>query len=80
LRGFTAFTETTEPEEVMTVLGMYHEVLGPLIHKCEGTPERFAGDGLNVLFNDPLPCPDPSVRAVRRAVEIPDSGSNLAVK
>jgi adenylate cyclase len=80
LRGFTSFAETAEPEEVMAVLGAYHEVLGPLIHRYEGTLERFAGDGLNVLFNDPLPCPDPSVRAVRMAVEMRDAVANLAVK
>jgi adenylate cyclase len=80
LRGFTSFAETAEPEEVMAVLGAYHEVLGPLIHRYEGTLERFAGDGLNVLFNDPLPCPDPSVRAVRMAVEMRDAVANLAIK
>jgi adenylate cyclase len=80
LRGFTSFAETTEPEEVMAVLGAYHEVLGPLIHRYEGTLERFAGDGLNVLFNDPLPCPDPSVRAVRMAVEMRAAVANLALK
>jgi adenylate cyclase len=80
LRGFTAFAETAEPEEVIAVLRGYHDVLGPLIHKHEGTLERFAGDGLNVLFNDPLPCPDPSVRAVRMAVEMRDAVANLALK
>jgi adenylate cyclase len=80
LRGFTSFAETAEPEEVMAVLGAYHDVLGPLIHRYEGTLERFAGDGLNVLFNDPLPCPDPSVRAVRMAVEMRAAVANLALK
>jgi adenylate cyclase len=68
LRGFTAFAETSEPEEVMGVLGQYHEALGQLIFRHEGTLERFVGDGLVVLFNDPLPCPDPSARAVRMAI------------
>ena len=68
LRGFTAFSETAEPEEVMGVLGEYHARLGHLIFQFEGTIERFAGDGLMVFFNDPLPCPDPAVRAVRMAV------------
>jgi class 3 adenylate cyclase len=68
LRGFTAFSETAEPEEVMGVLGEYHALLGHLIFQFEGTIERFAGDGLMVFFNDPLPCPDPAVRAVRMAV------------
>jgi class 3 adenylate cyclase/CheY-like chemotaxis protein len=72
LRGFTAFAETAEPEEVMTVLREYHDNLAGLIHSFEGTLERFAGDGLMVLFNDPLPCPDPSVRAVKMAVEMRD--------
>jgi adenylate cyclase len=80
LRGFTSFAETAEPEEVMAVLRAYHDVLGPLIHRYEGTLGRFAGDGLNVLFNDPLPCPDPSVRAVRMAVEMRDAVANLAVE
>jgi class 3 adenylate cyclase len=70
LRGFTAFAETTEPEEVMGVLREYHAVLGQLIHHYEGTLERFTGDGLMVLFNDPLRCPDPSLRAVRMALEM----------
>ena len=80
LRGFTAFAETAEPEEVMAVLRAYHDVLGPLIYKHEGTLERFAGDGLNVLFNDPLPCSDPSVRAVRMAIDMRDAVANLAVE
>ena len=68
LRGFTAFSETTEPEEVMEVLREYHTALGELIFRFEGTLERFAGDGLMVFFNDPVPCPDPAARAVRMAV------------
>jgi adenylate cyclase len=80
LRGFTSFAETAEPEEVMAILGAYHEILGPLIHKYEGTLERFAGDGLNVLFNDPVPCLDPSVRAVRMAIEMRDAVATLTAK
>jgi adenylate cyclase len=80
LRGFTAFAETAEPEEVMTVLREYHATLGTLIHKFEGTVERFAGDGLLVLFNDPLPCPDPSLRAVRMAIEMRDQIADLALQ
>ena len=68
LRGFTAFAETAEPEEVMLVLRAYHEAMGELIFRHEGTLERFAGDGLMVFFNDPVPCPDPAARAVRMAV------------
>ena len=68
LRGFTAFSEAAEPEEVMEVLRQYHTTLGNLIFRFEGTLERFAGDGLLVWFNDPLPCPDHAVQAVRMAV------------
>jgi adenylate cyclase len=68
LRGFTAFSETGEPEEVMEVLREYHEAMGNLIFRFEGTLERFAGDGLMVFFNDPLPCPDPAARAVKMAI------------
>jgi class 3 adenylate cyclase/CheY-like chemotaxis protein len=80
LRGFTSFAETAEPEEVMTVLREYHAGLGALIHKFEATLERFVGDGLMVLLNDPLPCPDPSARAVRMAVEMRACIAALALK
>jgi class 3 adenylate cyclase len=80
LRGFTAFSETSEPEEVMLVLREYHTALGVLVDKFEGTVERFVGDGLLVIFNDPLPCPDPSLRAVQMAVEMRDAVAKLAVK
>jgi len=78
LRGFTAFTEIAEPEEVMTVLHEYHDALGLLIDRYEGTLERFAGDGLLTLFNDPLPCPDHTLRAVRMAVDMRESIATLA--
>jgi adenylate cyclase len=80
LRGFTSFAESAEPEEVMSVLNEYHSCLGTLIHKHEGTLDKYAGDGLMVLFNDPLPCPEPAVRAVRMAVEMRDEVAKLAVK
>ena len=80
LRGFTAFAEIAEPEELMDLLREYHTTLGAVIDKFEGTVERFAGDGLLVLFNDPLPCPDPSVRAARMAVEMRDEIAKLEVK
>ena len=67
LRGFTAFAETSEPEEVMAVLREYHALLGRLVHAHDGTLERFTGDGVMVFFNDPLPCEDPAARAVRMA-------------
>jgi class 3 adenylate cyclase/CheY-like chemotaxis protein len=68
LRGFTAFAETVEPEDVMQVLNEYHSALGDLVHRFEGTLERFTGDGMMVIFNDPLPCPDAPQRAVRMAL------------
>jgi adenylate cyclase len=68
LRRFTAFAETAEPEEVMGVLTQYHAALGDLVFRFEGTLEHFAGDGLMVFFNDPLPCDDAPTRAVRMAV------------
>jgi class 3 adenylate cyclase/CheY-like chemotaxis protein len=68
LRGFTSFAETFEPEDVMEVLGEYRAGLGDLVHRFEGTLERFTGDGLMILFNDPLPCSDAPERAVRLAV------------
>jgi class 3 adenylate cyclase len=80
LRGFTAFSELTEPEEVMSVMHEYHSVLGSIIHKYEGTIERFAGDAIMVFFNDPLPCPDPNLRAAQMAIEMRDQVGQLLVK
>jgi class 3 adenylate cyclase len=68
LRGFTAFTDTTEPEEVQAVLHDYHAAMGPLITEHEGTLDRFAGDGILVFFNDPLPVSEPPRRAARMAL------------
>jgi adenylate cyclase len=68
LRGFTAFSETAEPEEVMGILREYHAALGALIFRFTRTLEYFAGDGIMVFFNDPLPCPEPAVQAVKMAV------------
>ena len=78
LRGFTAFAETSEPEETMAVLREYHEALGDLVFAYEGTLEHFAGDGLMVFFNDPPPCPDAPERAVRMALEMRDRVDELA--
>jgi class 3 adenylate cyclase len=80
LRGFTSFAETAEPEEVMTVLREYHDGLAGIINAHEGTLERFAGDGLMVLFNDPMPCPDPCERGVKMAVQMRDRVVDLAAK
>jgi signal transduction histidine kinase/class 3 adenylate cyclase len=68
LRGFTAFAETSEPEEVMSVLRQYHGAMGELILAHEGTLERFTGDGMMVFFNDPVLVPDAPERAVRMAL------------
>ena len=68
LRGFTAFAETVEPEDLVAVLREYHAAVGDLVHRYDGTLERFTGDGIMVFFNDPLPCPDAPERAVRMAV------------
>jgi adenylate cyclase len=68
LRGFTAFAETAEPEEVLDLLREYHDAVGPLVTRSEGTLDHFSGDGIMVFFNDPLPCPDPAERAVAMAV------------
>jgi adenylate cyclase len=78
LRGFTSFTESSEPEEVMAVLGEYHESLGGLIFHYEGTLERFLGDGIMIVFNDPIPCADHSERAVRLALDMRASVDQLA--
>jgi class 3 adenylate cyclase len=72
LRGFTGFAETAEPEEVMGVLREYHEAMGQLILAHEGTLERFAGDGMMVFFNDPVPVDNPAERAVRMAAAMRD--------
>jgi adenylate cyclase len=73
LRGFTAFAETAEPEEVMTVLSEYHSCLGEQIVRHGGTLERFVGDGIVVVFNDPLPCVDHTEKAVSMAVAMRDT-------
>ena len=80
LRGFTAFAETNEPEEVMDVLWEFHAELGPLILKHEGTLERFTGDGMIVFFNDPVLVPNPEERAVRMAVAMRDRVATLQTK
>ena len=78
LRGFTAFAESGEPEETMEVLAEYHLALGELVFAYEGTLEHFAGDGLLVFFNDPVPCPDAPDRAVRMAVDMRARVAELA--
>ncbi len=78
LRGFTAFTETADPEEVMAVLGEYHAAVGRLVLEHEGTLERFTGDGIMVFFNDPVPVDDPAPRAARMALAMQDEVQALA--
>jgi adenylate cyclase len=77
LRGWTDFSAGTEPEEVMSVVGSYHAAMGELILRYEATVGWFAGDGLMVWFNDPIPCDDPAARAVRMAVEMREAMSTL---
>jgi len=79
LRGFTAFAETAEPEEVMSVLREYHAEMGRLILEHEGTLERFTGDGMMIFFNDPVPVPDAPERAIRMAVAMRDRVQELDV-
>jgi class 3 adenylate cyclase/CheY-like chemotaxis protein len=78
LRGFTAFAESSEPEEVMGVLKDYHTALGELIFRYEGTLERFTGDGLMVFFNDPFPLDKPAQRAVEMALAMRERVRTLA--
>ena len=68
LRGFTSFSDSAEPEEVMEVLRGYHAAMGKLIFDFDGTLERFAGDGIMIFFNDPIPCADHTEKAIRMAL------------
>ncbi len=77
LRGFTAFSEAAEPEEVMTVLGQFHAELGQLIFQFGGTLERFSGDALMIFFNDPFPSPNPPLQAVRMALAMQERIADL---
>ena len=77
LRGFTAFAETSEPEEVMRVLREYHAGMGQVIVEHEGTLERFTGDGMMIFFNDPVPVPKPAERALRMAVAMRERVAEL---
>lgn len=78
LRGFTAFTDSAEPEEVMAVLGEYHRTMGELVVAHRGTVERFAGDGLMVFFNDPIPLPDHAEAAVSMSLAMQQRFVELA--
>jgi adenylate cyclase len=80
LRGYTAFAESAEPEEVMNVLREYHAAMGTLVLRHEGTLERFAGDGMMIFFNDPVQVPDPAERAIRMALAMREGMSELSAK
>ena len=73
LRGFTGFSESADPEDVMTLLREYHEAIGASIIKYSGTLERYAGDGVMVVFNDPVPVENPALQAVLMALEMRDA-------
>lgn len=77
LRGYTAFTETAEPEEVLDFLREYHGALGPLVSQFEGTLDQFSGDGIMVFFNDPVPIPEPAARAVKMAISMREAAAAL---
>jgi adenylate cyclase len=77
LRGYTAFTETAEPEEVLDFLREYHGALGPLVSQFEGTLDQFSGDGIMVFFNDPVPIPDAAERAVKMAIAMREAAGAL---
>src|SRR5438045_5284071 len=77
LRGYTAFTETAEPEEVLDFLREYHGALGPLVSEFEGAVDQFSGDGIMVFFNDPVPCPDPAERAVKMAMAMREAAGAM---
>lgn len=78
LRGFTPFAERSEPEDVMQVLGELHGALGPLVFDQGGTLSQFTGDGMLVIFNDPVPCDDPAGKAVTLALAMRDRAEALS--
>ena len=78
LRGFTTFTETSDPEDVMGVIGEYHEAMGQLVMAFGGTLERFAGDGIMIFFNDPVQIDNPSATAVKMAIAMQERFATLA--
>jgi class 3 adenylate cyclase len=78
VRGFTAFSESAAPEDVLGVLREYHGEIGRLVNLHEGTIEHFSGDGVMLIFNDPNTLPDPALSAVRMAVDLRDAVGRLA--
>jgi len=77
LRGFTGFAERAEPEEVMALLRDYHAAMGPIVASFEGTLDHYAGDGIMVFFNEPVPTPDPARRAINMAVAMRRAAQDL---
>jgi adenylate cyclase len=80
LRGFTGFSESSDPEDVMALLRDYHAAIGKIIIKYSGTLERYAGDGVMVIFNDPVPIENPASQAVLMALEMRDAIGALTEK
>ena len=80
LRGFTGFTESADAEDVMALLRDYHAAIGEIIIKYNGTLERYAGDGVMVVFNDPVPVENPALQAVLMALEVRDAIGALTAK
>jgi Adenylate and Guanylate cyclase catalytic domain len=80
LRGFTGFSEASTPEDVMALLRDYHAAIGEIIIKYSGTLERYAGDGVMVVFNDPVPVDNPALRAVQMALETREAMGALMEK
>jgi adenylate cyclase len=80
LRGFTGFTESADAEDVMALLRDYHSAIGEIIIKYSGTLERYAGDGVMVIFNDPVPVENPALQAVLMALEMRDAIGALTEK
>jgi DNA-binding response OmpR family regulator len=80
LRGFTAFSQVSEPEEIMTVLNEYHAEMGALIQKFDGTIDHFVSDGIMVIFNDPVPVPNPTEIAIRMVIAMREQMANLKMQ
>jgi adenylate cyclase len=80
LRGYTAFTETADPEDVVRVMNEYYAAMGALVHAHEGTLERYAGDGMMILFNDPVPSTEPARQAARMALAMQAAFAQLTTE
>jgi class 3 adenylate cyclase len=78
MRGYTAFTETSDPEDVMRIIGEYHAAMGAIVMKHGGTIERFAGDGIMIFFNDPVEIDNPAAVAVQMSIEMQERFETLA--